>query len=300
MRCGHVAVIGKPNVGKSTLINTFLRRKLNITSPRRNTTHHCVRGIYTDADLQIVFVDTPGLARRPKTLLERHIAHSAVEMIDSVDAVLMLSEGTHWNRDDEFVIQAHSEGVPWVLAINKTDRLSDKAELLPHLARLGELGLFADMVPICARRSQGIDVLTGVLARHLPEGPELFDADTMTDRSERFLAVQILREQLLRQLGEELPYVCGVHLGQYRRGDEDESGEQTQARRIDADIWVERASQKAIIIGRGGAKLKAIGSAAREQMQRAFGAAVVLKVWVRVQPGWSDDAGKLRQLGYGE
>lgn len=292
-RAGHVAVIGRPNVGKSTLVNGLVGSKVCITSERPQTTRHRMLGIASFDDGQLVLVDTPGIHALQNKAMSRVLNRAARGALEGVDAAMLVVEAGRWDEEDTLALHALREAnVPVVLVVNKTDRLREKSDLLPYLARLGEAHDFAAVHPVSALRRKGLAELAKTLLALMPAQPPLYDPDDVTDRSMRFLAAEFVREQLMRQLGAELPYATAVEIEQFE--------EDGALFRIGAVIWVERESQKAIVIGKGGARLRHIGSRAREQMERLFGNKVFLQTWVRVRQGWSGDEAALRALGYGE
>jgi len=289
-RAGYVALVGRPNVGKSTLLNRLIGHKLSITSPRPQTTRHRITGILTRPDAQFVFVDTPGLQARHSGRLNRALNRAAVEALEGVDVVVLVVEALRFGSEDRRILAALPRERPVGLAINKVDQVADKARLLPFIAELSGMFAFAEIVPLCARTGRHVDELLRALRSHLPEGPALYAEDEITDRNERFLAGEFVREKLFRLLGEELPYAVAVEI---------ESFESTGSlRRIGASILVDRPGQKAMVIGKGGEKLKTIATQARQEMERLFGGKVYLEVWVRVKRGWAEDPGTLRRLGY--
>lgn len=291
-RSGYIGLIGRPNVGKSTLLNHLLGQKLSITSRKPQTTRHTILGIKTTADTQFVYVDTPGL-HQARGAMNRYMLRSATRVLGDVDLVVFVVDALRWTEEDELVLDyLRQVRVPVLAAVNKVDRVADKAQLLPYLAELGTRREFAAIVPISALRNTGLDTLEAEIAARLPVGELLFPEDQITERSTRFLAAEIVREKLMRQLGQELPYAVTVEI---------ESFEETRTLdRIGAVIWVERDNQKAIVIGSGGARLKAIGRDAREDLERLLDKKVFLQLWVKVKQGWSDDERALRSLGYGD
>ena len=290
-RCGFAAIIGRPNVGKSTLLNRILGQKIAITSPRPQTTRHKIIGIKTQSDGQAVYVDTPGMHRGAKRAINRYMNKAARSSLADVDVVVLVVDATRWTEQDEDVLRSVSTlEAPVIAAVNKVDTLAEKTELLPYLQRLAEKFKFAAIVPLSARKGDNVDKLEGEVLSRLPEGELLFPEDQVTDRSQRFLAAELIREKLMRRLGEELPYAVTVEIEQFTV-----DGEMF---RIHAVIWVEKDGQKAIVIGKGGAMLKEIGQHAREDMEKIFGAKVFLETWVRVKEGWSEDERLLRSLGY--
>jgi GTP-binding protein Era len=299
---GHVAVIGRPNVGKSTLVNALVGAKLSIVSNRPQTTRHRLLGIATVPGGQLVLVDTPGLHReggkRASTALNRVLNRAARGAMEGVDAAALVVEAGRWDDEDTLAYEALREsGLPVVLVVNQVDRIADKASLLPYLQRANEGRSFAAVHPVSALKRQGLEPLVASLLALLPEQPPLYDEDALTDRSQRFLAGELVREQLMRQLGAELPYATTVEIESFT---EEPSPKAGVMYRIGAVIWVEREGQKAIVIGKGGTRLRDIGKRARERMEQLFDAKVFLQTWVRVREGWSDDESALRTLGYGD
>ena len=301
-RAGHVAVIGRPNVGKSTLVNALVGANVSIVSNRPQTTRHRLLGIATRPAGQIVLVDTPGLHReggkRASNALNRVLNRAARGAIEGVDAAMLVVEAGRWDEEDGLAYDTlRASGLPVVLAVNQVDRIADKATLLPYLQRVAEGRAFAAVHPVSALKRTGLDALAASLLALLPQQPPLYGEDEITDKSERFLAGELLREQLMRQLGAELPYATTVEIESFT---EEPSPQAGAMYRIGAVIWVEREGQKAIVIGKGGTRLRDIGKRARERMEQLFGAKVFLQTWVRVREGWSDDEAALRSLGYGE
>ena len=304
-RSGSVAVIGRPNVGKSTLTNALVGAKVSITSNRPQTTRHRLLGIATFAAGkdrpagQIVLVDTPGLHKQQgkfsASAMSRVMNRAARGALEEVDAALMVVEAGRWDEEDTLAYNVlRDAGIPVVLVVNKVDRLKDKAALLPFLAQVGQERDFAAVHPVSALKRNGLEALVKDVLGLLPEAPPAFGEDEITDRSERFLAAELVREQLMRQLGAELPYATTVEIEHFTTEDSPKG----ELARIGAVIWVEREGQKAIVIGKGGVRLRDIGKRARERMERLFDAKVFLQTWVRVREGWSDDEAALRALGY--
>ncbi|TAA42433.1 MULTISPECIES: GTPase Era [Pseudoxanthomonas] len=294
-RSGSVAVIGRPNVGKSTLTNALVGAKVSITSSRPQTTRHRLLGIATFPEGQIVLVDTPGLHKQQgkysASAMSRVMNRAARGALEGVDAGLLVIEAGRWDETDTLAYNVLSDAkIPLVLVINKVDRLKDKSELLPFLAQVSEGRSFAAVHPISALKKSGLDALVRDILAQLPEAPPMYGEDEITDRSERFLAGELVREQLMRQLGAELPYATTTEIEHFTVDG--------NMLRIGAVIWVERESQKAIVIGKGGARLKDIGSKARQQMEHLFDRKVFLETWVRVREGWSDDETALKAFGY--
>ncbi len=292
-RAGHVAVIGRPNVGKSTLVNALVGVKVSIVSPKAQTTRHRLLGIATFEHGQLLLVDTPGIHARQSRAMNRYMNRAARGALTDVDAAVLVIEAGRWTEEDSLAYAAlRDAGVPCVLVINKVDRLKDKTALLPFIAEHTREREFAAVHPLSALKGKGLRELADTLIGLMPESPPLYGEDEITDRSERFLAAELVREQLMLRLGEEVPYSTTVEIESF-----EEDGELL---RIAAVIWVERAGQKPIVIGEGGQRLKAIGSGAREGMQKLFGRKVFLKLWCKVREGWSDDESALRQFGYAE
>ncbi len=290
-RCGFVALVGRPNVGKSTIMNRMIGQKISITSRRPQTTRHRILGIKTDEDAQILFVDTPGLHEKQPRAMNRYLNRAAADSLRDVDVVVFVVEGTRWHPDDEWVLEKlRRVDCPVVVAINKTDRVEDKASLLPFMQQLAERAPFAAIVPVCARRGEHLDELEQAIREHLPLSEPFYPEDQVTDRSERFLAAELVREKLFRKLGDEIPYGLTVEIESFK--------EEEKLLTIHALIWVEKSSQKPIVIGRKGALLKAVGQEARQDMEKAFGEKVFLQLWVKVKEGWADDDRALRSLGY--
>lgn len=290
-RCGYIAVMGRPNVGKSTLINRILGQKLNITSRKPQTTRHNVLGIKTEDDYQAIYVDTPGLHKEQKKAINRLMNRTAESVIGDVDAIVFVVDGTQWQEGDEHALEKiQRASCPVFLAINKVDKLEDKAALLPYIEEISQRFEFQEIVPLCALTGFSVDHLEERLYASLPENPFFFDEDQITDKTERFLTAEIVREKLMRQLGHELPYELTVEIEQFK--------EEERVIHINAAILVERDSQKAIVIGKQGQRLKSVGSEARKDMERLLDKKVMLTLWVKVKHGWSDDERALRSLGY--
>jgi len=296
-RCGSVAVIGRPNVGKSTLVNALVGAKVSIVSNRPQTTRHRLLGIATVEGGQLLLVDTPGLHRQQgrfkASAMSRVMNRAARGALEDVHVGLMVVEAGRWDEEDTLAFNVLKDvGIPVILAVNKIDRQKDKTALLPFLAKVSEGREFAGIHPLSALKRNGLEALVRDLLALLPEAPPMFEEDEITDRSQRFLAGELVREQLMRQLGDELPYATTVEIERF--------AEDGELLRIGAVIWVEREGQKPIVIGKGGARLREIGSKARGQMERLFGRKVFLETWVRVREGWSDDESALKAFGYGE
>ncbi len=290
-RCGFTAIIGRPNVGKSTLLNRIVGQKLTITSSRPQTTRHKILGIKTSSAAQVIYVDTPGLHRAGKSAINRYMNRTAKSSLGEVDVVLWVIEALRWtDEDQDILVGLEQMTAPLILVINKVDKVADKAQLLPFLNEVAQKRAFTAIVPLSARGGDNIERLETLVMDLLPEGIALFPEDQVTDRSERFLAAELIREKLMRRLGEELPYAVTVQIESFT--------ERQGVLHIHSVIWVEKESQKAIVIGKGGTVLKEIGRRARISMEQVFDAKVFLKTWVRVKESWSEDERLLRQLGY--
>ena len=290
-RCGYVAIVGRPNVGKSTLLNHILGQKISITSRKPQTTRHQVLGIKTEDDHQIIFVDTPGLHRDAEKAINRYMNRAASAAIRDVDLVVFVVDRTAWTDEDTMVLeQIARAGLPTMLVINKVDLLADKAELLPHLQVLAQKGDFAAILPVSALQKHNVAALEVEILKFLPESEHFFPEDQITDRSQRFLAAEIVREKIMRQLGDELPYSITVEIEEFAL--------EGAVLHISAVIFVERKGQKKILIGDKGTRLRSIGTDARVDMESLFDNKVMLRLWVKVKSGWSDDERALRSLGY--
>lgn len=292
-RCGYVALVGRPNVGKSTLLNRILGQKLSITSRKPQTTRHQILGIKTEDELQVIYVDTPGLHNDSKgNALNRYMNKAASEALRHVDLVIFLVDRTAWTEEDEIVLEKLQHArCPVVLAVNKVDLLKDKEALLPWIEQLNSKRSFDDIVPISAEKGHNVDKLEAVVAEHMPEGMHFYPDDQITDRSSRFVAAELVREKLMRNLGDEVPYGTTVEIEEFSQ---DERGLLT----ISALILVEREGQKRIVIGDKGERIKQIGRDARLDMERMFDAKVMLNLWVKVKRGWADNERALASLGY--
>jgi GTPase len=295
-RAGHVAVLGRPNVGKSTLVNALVGAKVSIVSSRPQTTRHRLLGIATFPEGQLLLVDTPGIHREQKRAMNRLMNRAARGALEGVDIALLVVRAGQWDDEDTLAYDAlRNAGVPVILVVNQVDRVTDKTQLLPYLARVSEGRNFAGVHPISALKRKGLEALVKDVLSHLPEQPPLYAEDEITDKSQRFLAGELVREQLMRQLGEELPYATTVEIERFVEEPSPKGGVML---RIGAVIWVEREGQKLIVIGKGGERLREIGTKSRLQMERLFGNKVFLETWVRVREGWSDDEAALRAFGY--
>lgn len=292
-RCGFVAIVGRPNVGKSTLLNHLLGQKLSITSRKPQTTRHRILGIVTEGSVQAVYVDTPGMHKKEPRAINRYMNRAAESALNGVDLVLFVVDGLKWTPDDELVLEKlERTDVPVILLVNKVDTVSDKERLLPHIASLSARMKFAEVVPVSALRGHNLKSLHEVVSRFLPLAPHLYGEDQITDRSQRFLAAEMIREKVMRQLGDEVPYDLTVQIDSFK--------EEGRLLRIDSTIYVERPGQKAIVIGDGGQRLKLIGKEARLDMEKLFDRKVMLTLWVKVKGGWSDDERALKSLGYSD
>jgi GTP-binding protein Era len=290
-RCGMVAIVGRPNVGKSTLLNHLLGQKLSITSRKPQTTRHQLLGVSTFDGTQLIYVDTPGMHLGQSKAINRAMNKSAASALNDVDLTLFLCDRTKWTEEDEVVLElVVRQRTPVALVINKVDLMEQKNELLPFTESLSARCEFDAVFPVSALRAQGLNELAAYVATQAPAGPHLFPEDQITDRSQRFLAAELVREKIVRQLGDELPYATAVEIEAFKH---DERG----ILHINALILVEREGQKKILVGESGGRLKSIGTSARRDMERAFDTKVMLKLWVKVKSGWSDDIRALKTLG---
>ena len=290
-RCGYIAIVGRPNVGKSTLLNHLLGQKLCITSRKPQTTRHTLLGIKTEGTVQMIFVDTPGIHTNQERAINRVMNRSAASVISDVDVVIFVVDRFDWSDADEYVARYLSNSaVPVIVALNKVDMIDDKTELLPHLEFLASKVNASALIPLSALRKTNLNELEEKIKSFIPEQPHIFPEDQITDRSERFLAAEIVREKITRQLGAEVPYQVTVEIERFRV-----DGKITF---IDALILVERDGQKKIIIGAKGERIKKIGEQARADIESLLGCKVMLKTWVKIRSGWSDDERALRSLGY--
>ncbi len=292
-RCGYVAIVGRPNVGKSTLLNHILGQKISITSRKPQTTRNAVVGIKTEGDIQIIFVDTPGLHLGQQKAINRYMNRAATTAMKDVDVVVFVVDRFIWTEEDEAVAEKLQQiNSPVILAVNKVDQIEDKETLLPHLQQLAEKLQVAEIVPISALRNNNLDRLEQLIVERLPEGVHMYPEDQITDRSSRFMAAEIVREKITRQLGDELPYEMAVEIEEFKQ--------EGNLLNISALILVERDGQKKILIGDKGARIKLIGTEARIDMEKLFEMKIMLKLWVKVKSGWSDDERALRSLGYND
>jgi GTPase len=292
-RCGYVAIVGRPNVGKSTLLNHLLGQKISITSRKPQTTRNAVVGIKTEGHVQIIFVDTPGMHLGQQKAINRYMNKAATSAMKDVDVVVFVIDRFIWTEEDEAVAEKLQHlRCPIILAVNKVDQIEDKETLLPHLQSLSEKLNVAEIVPMSALRNTNLDRLENLITERLPEGIHMYPEDQITDRSSRFMAAEIVREKITRQLGDELPYEMAVEI--------EEFAQEGNILNISALILVERDGQKKILIGDKGARIKLIGTEARFDMEKLFDMKIMLKLWVKVKSGWSDDERALRSLGYNE
>lgn len=290
-RCGIVTLAGRPNVGKSTLLNRLVGQKISITSSRSQTTRHRMLGIKTTEHAQIVYVDTPGLHTDNKGMMNRHMNRVAGASLQGVDCIVLLISASGWVKADEYPLElVAKQGIPVILAINKADQLKDRRQLLPFIEKSSHKMTFAEIVPVSARTGENVDELENVILNYLPQQPPLYPADRITDRGERFLAAEMIREQIFRGFRQEVPYATAVSIEQFKRI--------KGTLHVDATIWVDKAGQKPILVGKDGQRLKTVGSRARLAMQKIFASKVHLNLWVKVREGWSDSERALRSLGY--
>jgi len=291
--CGFISIVGRPNVGKSTLLNNLLGQKISITSRKPQTTRHRIMGVDTQGDYQAIYIDTPGLHIEEKRAINRLMNRAASSSLSDVNLVLFLVDGTQWTNDDEMVLnKLINRNLPVVLLVNKVDNIKMKYDLFPHLEALGKKMDFKDIVPISAKTGFNIDVVRKLVHDVLPEGPHHFPEEYVTNRSQRFMASEIIREKLMRFTGEELPYSVTVEIERF------DYNPDTDGFDINGLILVERSGQKKMVIGKGGEKIKRIGREARLDMEALFERKVYLELWVKVKSGWADDERALRSLGY--
>ena len=290
-RCGTIAIAGRPNVGKSTLLNRLIGQKLSITAHKPQTTRHAVLGINTRDDTQFIYIDTPGIHGGGKRTLNRVLNKTASTAATGADVLLLVVQALTWSQDDQMAFEiVRKQELPWILVVNKVDRVTPKEKLLPWLQQLSATEHALAVIPLSATKGHNVDVLEKQIEQVLPESEFMYDEESFTDRSSRFLASELVREQLTRFLSQELPYSISVEIEQF-----EDSGRMLS---VSAVIWVEKQSQKSIVIGKGGAGLKEMGSRARKEMQLMFDRKVHLNLWVKVKDGWSDDANMIRSLGY--
>lgn len=291
MKTGYIALVGRPNVGKSTLLNHLVGQKISIISRRPQTTRHRILGIHTTPEAQYVYVDTPGIHDSEKRAMNRYLNRTAVSSLLGVDVVVWLVDRAEWIPEDALVVKRlHEAGLPVILAINKVDRLEDKSELLPFMEQAHKTYPFVDIVPVSALRGINLETLEQVIRQHLPEQDAIYPEDQITDRPERFFAAEIIREKLLHRLSQELPHALTVQIELFRN--------ERHMTRIHATIWVERESQKPIVVGKGGQVLKRVGEEARHDLEQLLERKVFINLWVKVKDGWSDNERTLQGLGY--
>lgn len=289
-RCGYIAIVGRPNVGKSTLMNVLIGAKVSITSRKAQTTRHRITGIQTHEDAQYIYVDTPGFQTRHANALNKTLNKTVSNTLTASDVVLFLVEAGTFGPADQQVLDLLPKNVPVILVINKSDRMKDKALLMPFAQKVAALHPFAAVVPVSAKQRFQVDALESEIRKHLPRNAPIFGPDDITDRSEKFLAAEIVREKVFRNCGDELPYTSTVVIEQFEQ--------EGNLRRIFAAILVERDSHKAMVIGQKGARLKEISTQSRLDMEKLFGGPVYLEIWVKVKSGWADNEAGLRAYGY--
>ena len=290
-RCGFAAVVGRPNVGKSTLINAYLKRKVSITSPKPQTTRHRILGIKTSDEAQIVFVDTPGINYTEKRALNRYMNRTAHGAMENVDLILFVVEALKWTPHDDSVEQrVKASNLPVILVLNKVDRIRPRSRLLPFIGELAEARGFDEIVPVSALRKDNLDRLESAILARLPQGERMFPEDMFTDRDRRFIVAELVREKLILRLNEELPYRLSVEI--------ESMSTQRGTLHVSAIIWVEKPGHKAIVIGKKGDLLKQVGTAARLEMERLVSQHVDLRLWVKIKDDWSNDERMLASLGY--
>ncbi len=289
--CGYVALLGRPNVGKSTLLNNILGQKVSITSRKPQTTRHRILGIDTDQNFQRIFVDTPGIQSTYDSAIHRHMNRAAKSTVKEVDVIVFIVDRLNWTDEEEKIVkELFSYSCPVILAINKTDLIEDKNKLLPHIDQLSEVYNWADVVPISAQKKQNLDLLCEAINGYLPEREHDFDADSITDKSVRFISSELIREKIMRQLGDELPHKTAIEIERFE--------EEPNIVYIDAIIWVEREGQKKILIGTKGERIKSIGIQARHDIEGLVDKKVMLNLWVKIKSSWSDDERMLKNLGF--
>ena len=289
-RSGHVAIVGRPSVGKSTLLNALVGARISITSRKPQTTRHRVAGIRTEPGVQFVFVDTPGFQRREASKLNARLNRAVRDALADVDVVLFVVDAARVTEADRAVLTLIPASVPAIAVLNKVDAVKDKRSILPRIAELAQLRAFEAIVPVSAERGTDLPALAQAIANLLPEGPALYERDALTDRDERFLAGEFLREKIFRLLGDEVPYSTAVMIDSFEHDGD--------LRRIRATVLVDKPGQRAIVVGRDGARMKEIATKARAEMEALFGGRVFLDVWVRVKSGWADSDAMLTRLGY--
>lgn len=296
-RCGLIAIVGKPNVGKSTLLNALVGQKISITSRKAQTTRHRITGVRTLADTQFVFVDTPGFQTLHANALNRTLNRSVQGAVQGVDLVLFVTEAGRFNQADAKVLELLDARIPALLVANKLDQVHQRADVAPWLQDMQRRHAFAEFVPMSAKNARDVERLLGICEKHLPQQPWFYDADELTDRSERFMAGEMVREKLFRLTGDELPYTSTVVVDQFTEEPPARKG-QKRLVRIAATIVVERDGHKAMVIGDKGERIKRIGTETRVELERLFDAKVFIELWVKVRSGWADDEARLKSYGY--
>jgi len=289
-RCGLIAIVGKPNVGKSTLLNALVGQKVSITSRKAQTTRHRITGLRTVGPTQFVFVDTPGFQTRHGNALNRSLNKTVLGAVSDVDVIVLVVEAGRFNQADAKVLELLPQNIPVILVANKLDMIHRRGDIAPWLAEMQQRHPFAEFVPMSAKNAKDVQRFYGIAEKYLPEQDWMFDAEELTDRSERFMAAEMVREKLFRLTGDELPYTSTVVIDKF----EDEG----KLRRIAATIVVERDGHKAMVIGEKGEKLKRIGTEARQELEKLWGGKVFLELWVKVRSGWADDEARVRSFGY--
>lgn len=289
-RCGYIAIVGRPNVGKSTLMNALIGAKVSITSRKAQTTRHRITGIQTREGAQFVYVDTPGFQTRHANALNKTLNRTVTTTLTAADVILFVVEAGTFGQADKQVLELIPKNVPCILVINKSDRIKEKSEMFPFAQQIAAEHDFAAVIPVSAKQRFQLNILEGEIQKHLPANPPMFDEDDITDRSEKFLAAEIVREKVFRFVGDELPYTSTVVIEKFE--------EEGRLRRIFAAILVDRDSHKAMVIGQKGAKLKEISTQARLDMEKLFGGPVYLEIWIKVKSGWADNEAGLRAYGY--
>lgn len=289
--CGYIALVGRPNVGKSTLLNRILQQKLSITSKKPQTTRHSILGIRTENEYQYVYVDTPGIHQSNKKAMNRMMNKTAISVLRDVDVIAFLVDGTHWQEEDDYVLNLIKQtAAPCILVVNKVDKIADKAQLLPWIESVSQRHTFAAIIPVSAKTGIQVDDFQQLLIPYLPEGPHLFPEDQFTDRSIKFLCAELLREKIFRFCGQELPYAVTVEIESFK--------DEGTLVRVHAKILVEKENHKRMVIGDRGQKLKEMATEARKDMEKMLGKKVFLQCWCKVKSGWADDERILKQLGY--
>ena len=291
--CGYVAIIGRPNVGKSTLMNYIIGEKVSITARKPQTTRHRISGIRTSGDYQSIYVDTPGLHRGAKKALNKQLNKTASQVLADVDVICFMVEAGKWEDDDQWILNRLKDAKsPVILVINKIDKMKNKNELFPYIDELNKKFEFTDIISISAATGKRVGEFEKIINKYLPEGPHLYGDEQITDRSERFWVSEIIREKLIRNLGQEVPHALAVEIEQYKWDE--------KLLRISAIIWVERDGQKKIVVGKKGEVLKKVGTQARKDMEAYFESKVFLQLWVKIKKSWSDDERAIQSLGYKE